>query len=151
MNDGPGRPRPVKIAFDSFASDPIPYVDTHKAEFVFRHKILRFLLDRGLITQERIDLLLSWRHSGFSVHNHTTVYPSDTEGLHPGPPKPWRRRQACLLFDALAGEPLPASLSSKLQAHPPIRQAVVPVDFSTCAKLVSPAKGHATHSQHQAG
>lgn len=37
---------------------------------------------RGLISQERIDLLHSWRHSGFSVHNRTTVYPADTEGLH---------------------------------------------------------------------
>ena len=31
--------------------------------------------------QEQVDTLLSWRHSGFSVHNRTTVYPSDTEGL----------------------------------------------------------------------
>jgi len=37
---------------------------------------------RGLLSQDRIDLLSSWRHSGFSVHNRTTVYPSDTEGLH---------------------------------------------------------------------
>ena len=61
---------------------PIPYVDCHKAELVFRHKILRLLRDRELISEERIDLLLSWRNSGFSVHNHTTVYPNDTEGLH---------------------------------------------------------------------
>ena len=63
---------------------PIPYVDAHKAELVFRHKLLRFLRDRDLISEDRIDLLLSWPHSGFSVHNHTTVYPSDTEGLHRG-------------------------------------------------------------------
>ena len=25
---------------------------------------------------------MSWRDSGFSVHNHSTVYPADTEGLH---------------------------------------------------------------------
>ena len=37
---------------------------------------------QGLISQERIDLLHSWRHSGFSVHNRTTVYPNDTEGVH---------------------------------------------------------------------
>ena len=63
-------------------SAPIPYVDPHKAELVFRHKLLRLLRDRDLISEERINLLLSWRHSGFSVHNHTTVYPGDTEGLH---------------------------------------------------------------------
>ena len=81
---------------------PIPYVDAHKAELVFRHKLLRFLRDRDLISEERIDLLLSWQHSGFSVHNHTTVYPSDTEGLH---------RLACYLQRA------PVNLS-RLRYHP---------------------------------
>jgi hypothetical protein len=61
---------------------PIPYVDSHKAESLFRHKVLGLLRDRELITQDRIDLLLSWRNSGFGVHNRTTVYSSDTEGLH---------------------------------------------------------------------
>jgi hypothetical protein len=61
---------------------PVPYVDEHRAELLFRHKIFRLLRDRGLISQERIDLLSSWRHSGFSVHNRTTVYPNDSEGLH---------------------------------------------------------------------
>ncbi len=81
---------------------PIPYVDAHKAELVFRHKLLRFLRDRDLISEERIDLLLSWEHSGFSVHNHTTVYPSDTEGLY---------RLACYLHRA------PVNLS-RLRYHP---------------------------------
>ncbi len=61
---------------------PVPYVDAHQAELLFRHKLFALLRDRGLISEQRIDLLLSWRHSGFSVHNHTTVYPNDTEGLH---------------------------------------------------------------------
>ena len=61
---------------------PIPCVDAHQAELLFRHKVLRLLRDKDLITQERIDLLLSWKNSGFGVHNHTTVYPHDTEGLH---------------------------------------------------------------------
>jgi hypothetical protein len=63
---------------------PVPYVDEHRAELLFRHKLLTLTLlrDRGLISQDRIDLLHSWRNSGFSVHNRTTVYPADTEGLH---------------------------------------------------------------------
>jgi Putative transposase len=61
---------------------PVPYVDAHKAELLFRHKILRLLRQRELISQERIDLLLSWRNSGVSVHNRTTVYPDDIEGMH---------------------------------------------------------------------
>jgi len=81
---------------------PIPYVDTHKAELLFRHKVLHLLRDRELLSQERIDLLLSWRHSGFSVHNHTTVYPADTEGLH---------KLACYLMRS------PVNLS-RLRYHP---------------------------------
>jgi Transposase zinc-binding domain/Putative transposase len=61
---------------------PIPFVDSFRAELLFRHKVLGLLRDRDLITQERIELLLSWRNSGFGVHNRTTVYPSDAEGLH---------------------------------------------------------------------
>jgi hypothetical protein len=53
-----------------------------KAELLFRHKRLWLLRDKDLITQERIDLLLSWKNPGFGVHNHTTVYFNDTEGLH---------------------------------------------------------------------
>ena len=81
---------------------PLPYVDTHKAELLFRHKVLGHLRDKELVTQERIDLLLSWQNSGFSIHNHTTVYPNDTEGLH---------RLACYLMRA------PVNLS-RLRYHP---------------------------------
>ena len=42
-------------------------LDSHKAELVFRHKVLTLLRDRELISQERIDLLLSWRNSGFTI------------------------------------------------------------------------------------
>jgi hypothetical protein len=57
-------------------------VDSRKAELVFRHKVLGLLRNRELITHERVELLLSWRNSGFGVHNRTTVYPQDSEGLH---------------------------------------------------------------------
>ncbi len=43
----------------------------HKAELVFRHKLLRLLRDRDLISEERIDLLLSWKHSGMRFHQCT--------------------------------------------------------------------------------
>ena len=32
---------------------------------------------RGLLSQERIELLLSWRRSGFSVHNRVYAHPGD--------------------------------------------------------------------------
>ncbi len=37
------------VFLDDGSWQPIPYVDSHKAELVFRHKVLRFLRDRELI------------------------------------------------------------------------------------------------------
>ncbi|MBW2405258.1 MAG: transposase [Deltaproteobacteria bacterium] len=56
---------------------PVPYVDEHSAELLFRHKVMRLLQDEGLLSEERSELLLSWRHTGFSVHNRVTVEPED--------------------------------------------------------------------------
>jgi hypothetical protein len=60
---------------------PVPYVDEAAAEKLFRHKVLALLRRRGLLSQERIDLLLSWRRSGFSVHNRVYVPAGDRQGL----------------------------------------------------------------------
>jgi hypothetical protein len=60
---------------------PVPYIDPHAAELLFRHKIFQLLKTQGLLSDERIELLLSWRHTGFSVDNSVTVYPSDEQGL----------------------------------------------------------------------
>ena len=43
---------------------PVPYVDERAAEELFRHKVLALLRRRGLLSEERIELLLSWRRSG---------------------------------------------------------------------------------------
>ena len=56
---------------------PIPYVDPTAAEKLFRHKVFAFLLREELISLERVELLSSWRHSGFSVHNAVHVAPGD--------------------------------------------------------------------------
>jgi hypothetical protein len=56
---------------------PVPYVDERAAEKLFRHKVLRLLRRRGLLSQDRIELLLSWRRSGFSVHNRVYAHPED--------------------------------------------------------------------------
>ena len=45
---------------------PVPFVDEHSAELLFRHKVMRLLQDEGLLSDERTELLLSWRHTGFS-------------------------------------------------------------------------------------
>jgi hypothetical protein len=56
---------------------PVPYVDERSAELLFRHKVMRLLQDEGLLSEERSELLLSWRHTGFSVHNRVVVEPED--------------------------------------------------------------------------
>ena len=61
--------------------EPVPYVDEHSAELVFRHKVMRLLQDEGLLSDERSELLLSWRHTGFSVHNRVRVEPEDQSAV----------------------------------------------------------------------
>jgi len=56
---------------------PLPYVDEHAAELLYRHKVMRLLQGEGLLSEERTRLLLSWRHTGFSVHNGVRVEPED--------------------------------------------------------------------------
>ena len=55
----------------------MPYVDEGAAERLFRHKVLALLRRRGLLSPERIELLLSWRRSGFSIHNRVWVHPGE--------------------------------------------------------------------------
>jgi hypothetical protein len=59
----------------------VPYVDEGAAEKLFRHKILALLRRRGLLSQDRIELLLSWRRSGFSIHNRVYVPTGESQGL----------------------------------------------------------------------
>jgi hypothetical protein len=47
----------------------VPYVDATSAELLFRHRVIAFLRDEELLSEQRIELLLSWQDSGFSVHN----------------------------------------------------------------------------------
>src|SRR5918994_1482162 len=83
---------------------PVPYVDEGTAERLFRHKVLALLRGRGLLSEERIELLLSWRRSGFSVHNQVYVPPGDGRGL-----------EALVRYMMRPpGEPLPAELRPRL-------------------------------------
>ena len=51
------------------------------AEKLFRHKVFAFLLREELITHERVELLSSWRNSGFSVHNSVYLPPGDHQAV----------------------------------------------------------------------
>jgi len=60
---------------------PVPYVDSHAAEMLFREKVFRLLQQHDLLSDERIKILRSWRRSGFSIDNDVYLYPSDTQAL----------------------------------------------------------------------
>jgi len=60
---------------------PVPYIDLKAAEKLWAHKVLRLLRQKGFLSNERIDLLASFRHSGFSVDATPTVWPSDATGI----------------------------------------------------------------------
>lgn len=60
---------------------PVPYVSSSAAEKLFRHKVVILLQRAGLLDEERTCLLLSWRHSGFSVHNTVIVPAGDGRAL----------------------------------------------------------------------
>jgi hypothetical protein len=61
--------------------DSRPYIDTTAAEKLFRHKIIHLLKNKGLLSDERIEILNAFRRSGFSVDCSVTVWPQDTHGL----------------------------------------------------------------------
>lgn len=60
---------------------PLPDAPLKPLEEMFRARVIGFLLQRGLLPEERARMLLGWRHSGFSVHRGRVVEAGDGEGL----------------------------------------------------------------------
>lgn len=50
-------------------------------ERLFRHKVLRMLLDKGRITPETIGIMDRWRHSGFNVYCGPRILPQEKRAL----------------------------------------------------------------------
>ena len=44
-------------------------METESLEKLFQHKVLGMLLRKGKITEEVVNLIMSWRHSGFYHFN----------------------------------------------------------------------------------
>jgi len=44
-----------------------PLFELKYLEEIFRHKVFKMLLSNGKITQDLVDMLMKWRHSGFNV------------------------------------------------------------------------------------
>ena len=58
--------------------DRFPSFDVSLIERLFRAELLRVLLGKDLICQDIVDNLLSWRHSGFSVHGDVKAHDRDS-------------------------------------------------------------------------
>ncbi len=65
------RHRGVSLPDGSFR--PLAWFHSQHVERLFRAEVLRMLLGKDLITEAIVDNLLSWRHSGFSVHGAVQV------------------------------------------------------------------------------
>ncbi len=48
---------------------------------LFQVEVFRFLRQRGLLSRELMEMILSWRHSGFNVHIGKAISPDDRESL----------------------------------------------------------------------
>lgn len=60
---------------------PLPLPPAGVAEELFRRRVIRMLVRRGRLEEDAAAGLLSWRHSGFSVHHAIRVEPDDRAGV----------------------------------------------------------------------
>ena len=49
-----------------------------------RHKVFKMLLSKGKITQDLVNMLMSWRHSGFNVFCGPRIQPGKEEAMASG-------------------------------------------------------------------
>ena len=58
----------------------MPKTDLTPLEEIFRAKVLKMLKAEGKIGDAFINNLMSWNHTGFSVHNGVRIARDDEEG-----------------------------------------------------------------------
>ena len=66
-------------------------------EELFRAKVIRLLVEEKLLPPERVQVLYSWKHSGFNVHAGERVPPeakADLEALTPWLDWAWAKVKA---------------------------------------------------------
>ena len=59
---------------------PLPTMSLAPIEGLFRHRVFKMLMRKGLLTPERITLLRSWEHSGFNVNAAVRIGADDAAG-----------------------------------------------------------------------
>jgi len=56
-----------------------PRFDTKPLEEIFRHKVFKMLLSKGMIMEDQVNMLMNWRHSGFNVFCGPRIWPGNKE------------------------------------------------------------------------
>ena len=59
----------------------LPPVSLKPLNELFRHRVIAMLKEKGLLPEERARMLLSWKHSGFHVHDSQRIQPSEKADL----------------------------------------------------------------------
>ena len=54
-----------------------PFFNTKDLENVFRYNVFKTLLSKVIITKDLVNMLLSWRHSGFNVYSGPRIQHGD--------------------------------------------------------------------------
>ncbi len=57
-----------------------PKVSLVRMEELFRHRVLRLLMDKGKLRPERVKMLLGWKHSGFNPDASVRIGARDERG-----------------------------------------------------------------------
>ncbi|MFH1951682.1 MAG: transposase [Pseudomonadota bacterium] len=58
-----------------------PLFELKHLEEIFRHKVFKMLLSKGKITEDLVDMLMKWRHSGFNVFCGSRIQPGHEEAM----------------------------------------------------------------------
>jgi len=58
-----------------------PSFELKALEEIFRHKVFKMLLAKEKITEDLVDMLMKWRHSGFNVFCGPRIQPGDEEAM----------------------------------------------------------------------
>ena len=64
---------------DGFFYAPSISIDTASLEKLFVHKIFKMLLRKGLITKRIVELIGTWKHTGFGVYCGKRINPKDAK------------------------------------------------------------------------
>jgi hypothetical protein len=58
-----------------------PRLGTKELGEAFRHKVFKMLLSKGKITQDLLNMLMTWRHSGFNVFCGPRILPREKSAM----------------------------------------------------------------------